>query len=333
MNSLEAGGGQLLAAAPAMRKAIELARRAALVHSTVLVTGETGTGKERVASFIHARSPRSGRPFVKVNCAALPETLIESELFGHERGAFTGADQRRAGRFEQASGGTLLLDEITELSSDTQAKLLRVLQDQEFHRLGGTQLLRTDARIIAATNRPLESWLAEGAFRSDLYYRLNVIGIHLPPLRERPEDVLTLAEGFLAHFAAELERPARRLTNAARDRILGHDWPGNVRELRNVIERAVLMCDASSVDEADLALCEGQPPVEPGGFRLELPEAGISLREIERQAVEEALKRCGYVQKDAARLLKVSRRQLNYAIGRMGLTHPSWRRHRGDVGS
>ena len=332
-DSPQGGGEELLAAAPAMRDAIELARRAARVHSTVLVTGETGTGKERIASFIHARSPRSERPFVKVNCAALPETLIESELFGHERGAFTGADHRRVGRFEQASGGTLLLDEITELSSDTQAKLLRVLQDQEFHRRGGTKLLRTDARIIAATNRPLESWLEEGAFRADLYYRLNVIGIHLPPLRERPEDVLELAEGFLAHFAAELERPARRLTSVARERVRSHDWPGNVRELRNVVERAVLMCDGESLDEADLGLPGDRERPGPGGFRLELPEEGISLREIERTAVEEALKRCDYVQKDAARLLRVSRRQLNYAIGRMGLTHPSWRRHRGDVGS
>lgn len=329
----EQGGERLLAAAPLMRDAIELARRAALAHSTVLITGETGTGKERIAAFIHAQSPRSQRPFVKVNCAALPETLVESELFGHERGAFTGADQRRIGRFEQASGGTLLLDEITELSSDTQAKLLRVLQDQEFHRLGGTDLLRTDARILAATNRDIEAWLADGAFRADLYYRLNVIGIHLPPLRERPEDVLDLAEGFRAHFARELDRPVRCFTDAAMEQIRSHHWPGNVRELRNAVERAVLMCDGSSIGAVDLPL-PGRPEEDPSGvFRLELPKDGISLREIERKAVEEALRRSGYVQKDAARLLRVTRRQLNYAITRMGLTHPTWRRNRGDVDS
>jgi two-component system response regulator HydG len=314
-----------------MQEVVEVARRAALARSTVLITGETGTGKEVIAGFVHAQSPRNQGPFVKVNCAAVPETLLESELFGHERGAFTGADQRRIGRFEQASGGTLLLDEIAELSPATQAKLLRVLQDQEFHRLGGTTLLRTDARILAATNRNLTDWLAEGSFRPDLYYRLNVIGIHLPPLRERPEDVLELAERFREHYAGELDRPVRGFSAGARRRIRGHRWPGNVRELRNAVERAVVMCDSRTISCEDLALSDDGPGEVDGGFRLRLPPDGIALQEIERMAVEEALRRSGYVQKDAALLLRVSRRQLNYAIRRMGLTHPSWRKNRGEV--
>jgi len=320
-----------LASSPLMRDAIELARRVAVANSTVLLTGETGTGKERVASFIHAQSPRRHRPFVKVNCAALPEPLIESELFGHERGAFTGADQRRVGRFEQASGGTLLLDEISELSSDTQAKLLRVLQDQEFHRLGGTELLRTDARILAATNRDLRMGLEDGTFRADLYYRLDVVGIHLPPLRQRPEDIMGLAEGFLTHYARELDRLVRGFTRDAQDHIHRHDWPGNVRELRNVVERAVLMSNGDEVDVADLALFVSREGPERSRFRLELPEEGIALRDIERIAVEEALKRCDYVQKDAAELLQVSKRKLNYAVHKMGLKHPGWRRNKDDT--
>jgi transcriptional regulator with GAF, ATPase, and Fis domain len=326
----ECDSDELIARAPAMLEAVEVARRAARARSTVLITGETGTGKELIAGLVHAHSPRREGPFVKVNCAALPETLLESELFGHERGAFTGADQRRIGRFEQASGGTLLLDEIAELSPPTQAKLLRVLQDQEFHRLGGTALLRTDARVLAATNRNLVDWLAEGSFRPDLYYRLNVIGIHLPPLRERPEDILDLAERFREQYARELDRSARCFSSGARRRIQAHRWPGNVRELRNAVERAVLMCDGSTIEAEDLALSDLGPDELGGGFSLRLPPDGIALEEIERMAVEEALRRSGYVQKDAAQLLRVTRRQLNYAIRRMGLTHPSWRKNRGD---
>ena len=313
-----------------MREVVELARRAAQARSTVLITGETGTGKELIAALVHAESARRDGPFVKVNCAALPETLLESELFGHERGAFTGADQRRVGRFEEASGGTLLLDEIGELSPATQAKLLRVLQDQEFYRLGGTQLLRTDARILAATNRDLDEWLADGSFRRDLYYRLNVIGIHLPPLRDRLEDVTELAEQFRETFARELDRPVRCFSPRAWQRILAHGWPGNVRELRNAVERAVLMCEGESIEEQDLALAKVRSSQAGRPFELDLPPEGIALEEIERMAIEEALRRSDYVQKDAARLLRVTRRQLNYAIRRMGLTHPSWRRNRGD---
>jgi len=321
-------GGPVVAESAAMRSAVEFARRVGPSRATVLIGGETGTGKEVVAGLVHDFSPRSAGPFVKVNCAALPETLLESELFGHERGAFTGADRQRMGRFEQASGGTLFLDEVADMSPATQAKLLRVLQDQEFHRLGGTRPLRTDARIVAATNHELGRAVRSGRFRQDLYFRLNVIGIRLAPLRERPEDALALARVFLQHFGSELGRSRRGFTAAARERIATHPWPGNVRELRNAVERAVLLADGEWVDADDLTPGESMDPSGPRGAGLELPAEGISLADAERQLVLAALRRTGFVQKDAAALLGVTRRKLNYMIGRMGLTHASWRRNR-----
>jgi transcriptional regulator with GAF, ATPase, and Fis domain len=307
----------------ALAAAVELATRVAPTRSTVLLTGETGTGKELLAELIHARSRVRGS-FVKVNCAALPETLLESELFGHERGAFTGADRTRIGRFEQANGGTLFLDEIADMSPATQAKLLRVLQDQEFHRLGGTRALRTNARIVAATNRDLEAAIREGRFREDLYFRLDVIGIRLPPLRERPEDVAGLARHFLAELARALERPLEGFEAGALERLRAHPWPGNVRELRNVVERAALMADGPRIERVDLA-----PAARGARPAAELALEGLTLREAERLLVESALRRSGFVQKRAAQLLGVSRRKLNYIVARLGVTHPSWRRHRG----
>jgi two-component system response regulator HydG len=294
----------------------------------VLITGETGTGKEVVAELIHGLSERASGPFIKVNCAALPETLLESELFGHERGAFTGADRQRIGRFEQATGGTLFLDEIGDMSAVTQAKLLRVLQDQEFHRLGGSRPLRTDARIVAATNQRLEDALREGRFREDLYFRLNVIGIHLPPLRERSEDAVALAQHFLAEFSRELLRPTRGFTDAAMERIRRSRWSGNVRELRNVVERCVLMSDGELIDASQIAVSAPLGEPEGGCLKIEFPPEGLSLDRMERELVLAALEQVGHVQKDAAKLLHVTRRKLNYMIGRMGLTHPSWRRNR-----
>jgi DNA-binding NtrC family response regulator len=318
----------IVAESTAMRDAIDLARRVAPTRSTVLVTGETGTGKEIIAGLIHACSDRSQGSFVKVNCAALPETLLESELFGHERGAFTGADRQRIGRFEQATGGTLFLDEIGDMTSATQSKLLRVLQDQEFYRLGGTRALRTDARIVAATNQDLLRAKREGRFREDLYFRLDVIGIRLPPLRERPEDLVALCDHFLAYFADELGRPVVGYSEAARVRLGTHRWPGNVRELRNVIERAVLMCDGARIGIEDL--CLAVPPDSPleSGLRIQIPPGGVALSQVERELVLAALEQTGYVQKEAARLLHVSRRKLNYMVQRLGVTHPSWRRNR-----
>ena len=324
---------EIVGSSRVLRDATHLARRVAPTRSTVLVTGETGTGKELVASLIHRASPRREGPFVKVNCAALPETLLESELFGHERGAFTGADRRRAGRFEEASGGTLLLDEIGDLSAATQAKLLRVLQDQEFHRLGGTSTLRTDARIVAATNADLEQKRAAGLFREDLYFRLNVIHIHLPPLRERPDDLVDLAHHFLRELRDAPGRAASGFTERALERLRGHAWPGNVRELRNTVERAVLLAPGARIRHTDIVLSgpaarAPRPEGLPG-----LPPDGCSLADVERHLVLEALRRADFVQKDASELLGVSRRKLNYMIRRMGITHRSWRRNRsGEAG-
>jgi DNA-binding NtrC family response regulator len=322
------GAADVVGDSPALRAAVDLARRVAPTRSTVLLTGETGTGKEVLAGLIHRFSPRRDRPLVKVNCAALPETLLESELFGHERGAFTGADRPRIGRFEQASGGTLFLDEVGDMSPATQAKLLRVLQDQEFHRLGGTRILRTDARIVAATNRDLAERVRGGSFREDLLFRLDVIRIELPPLRERAEDVVALAHRFLREFSAQSPRPPRGFSEGALRRLQGHTWPGNVRELRNAIERAVLMAEGVRIRAEDLALCgEGLHPA-PGASAPSASGSPVELHEMERRLVVEALQRMGWVQKDAARVLGVSRRKLNYMVQRMGITHPSWRRNR-----
>jgi DNA-binding NtrC family response regulator len=319
---------EIVGDSPALRAAVDLALRVAPTRSTVLITGETGTGKELIASLIHRSSPRADGPLVKVNCAALPETLLESELFGHERGAFTGADRQRVGRFEQASGGTLFLDEVGDMSPATQAKLLRVLQDQEFQRLGGTRVLRTDARLVSATNQDLETRMREGSFREDLFFRLNVIRIHLPPLRERPDDLLALAHHFLRCFARETGRPLRGFTDEALARIRSHAWPGNVRELHNTLERGVLMAEGPRVDASDLALPSPADEPAAGGWRPELPPGGMSLRELERGLVLEALRRSQFLQKDAAKLLGISRRKLNYMIRRMGITHAGWRRNR-----
>ena len=317
----------LVGESPAFEAAVALARKVAPSRSTVLLTGETGTGKELVAGLIHGLSPRAEGPFVKVNCAALPETLLESELFGHERGAFTGAERTRIGRFEQAHGGTLFLDEIGDMAPTTQAKLLRVLQDREFFRLGGARAIRADVRIVAATNQDLELALRVGRFREDLFFRLNVIRIHLPPLRERPDDAERLAAHFAEQFARELGRGPSMLTPAARARIRAHPWPGNVRELRNAIERAVLLAEGDRIEvgDVDLPAVEARAAAAPC---VEVPPQGIALRTVERELVLAALRRTGYVQKDAAALLRVSRRKLNYMIRRMGITHASWRRNR-----
>ncbi|MCP4039078.1 MAG: sigma-54-dependent Fis family transcriptional regulator [bacterium] len=327
-NQVGAPRDLVVARSASMREAVVTAERVAGIRSTVLLTGETGTGKEVIAGLIHAHSARASGPFVKVNCAALPETLLESELFGHEAGAYTGADRRRIGHFEQASGGTLLLDEIVETSPATQAKLLRVLQDQEFYRLGGTRAQKTRARIIAATNRDLRQALADGSLREDLYYRINVIAIHLEPLRERREDIVPLAEHYLERFARDLGRPCSGLSSGARERLVAYPWPGNVRELCNAIERAVLLCEGTQVAASDIQLRSPDAVGSDGEWRFELPAGGLSLQTVERGLVMAALRRANFVQKDAAQLIGVSKRKLNYMIQRMGVVHPTWRRNR-----
>ncbi len=323
----------IVGSSPALAAAVELVERVAPTRATLLVTGETGTGKELIAGLAHALSPRCEGPFIKVNCAALPDALLESELFGHERGAYTGADRQRLGHFEAANSGTLLLDEIGEMSLTTQAKLLRVLQDQEFHRLGGNQVIRTDVRIVAATNRDLSRAIAQGEFREDLYFRLNVISVHLPPLRERPEDATALAHYFLDYFSREFGASVAGFTDAALARIRQHPWPGNARELRNAVERAVILAAGRAIDAEHIVLSTGMVDAASAAWPERLPPEGMALRDMEQKLVREALSRTGFVQKDAAALLGVSRRQLNYMVQKMGITHPSWRRNREPKGS
>jgi transcriptional regulator with GAF, ATPase, and Fis domain len=318
----------VVAQSAAMREVVATAKRVAAIRSTVLITGETGTGKEVVAGLIHDHSPRGHGSFVKMNCAAVPETLLESELFGHEIGAFTGADREHIGHFEAASGGTLLLDEIVEISPATQAKLLRVLQEQEFYRLGGTRSIATQARIVAATNRDLGSALRSGALREDLFYRLNVIAIHLPPLRDRREDIEPLVRSFARRFACEFGRPTPVVSREGLSTLQAHPWPGNVRELENTIERAVLLCEGDILHAHDLQRSSAPGSADPENWRIELPPGGLSLQTVERALVVAALERADFVQKDAAALIGVSKRKLNYMIERMGLVHPGWRKNR-----
>ena len=300
-----------------MQEVLALAKRVAPSDATVLIRGESGTGKELIARAIHFNSPRASRPLVNLNCAALPAQLLESELFGHEKGAFTGAVAQRKGRFEQADGGSIFLDEIGDLSPTLQVKLLRVLQEREFERVGGNRTLKADVRVLAATHRDLERAMREGAFREDLYYRLNVVTIQIPPLRERREDIPLLLEHFLRKFAEKNRRDVTGLTAAARDVLLKYDYPGNVRELENIVERAILLCRGHVIDLEDLpaTLRPGQRGVaEP--LPKDLP--GV-LADIERQAIESALERSGGVQTQAAEALGISERVLRYKMKKYGL--------------
>jgi transcriptional regulator with GAF, ATPase, and Fis domain len=297
----------------------------------VLLTGETGTGKSLIAGAIHANSPRREGTLVTVNCAALSETLLESELFGHEKGAFTGAHKTREGRFQQAHGGTLFLDEVAEMSPALQAKLLRAIEDQVIYRLGGGREIHVDVRILAATNRDLVREVEEGRFRKDLYYRLAVAPLHIPPLRERRPDVLPLAHRFLKRVAGELNRPVTSLGPEAEQALVAHSWPGNIRELRNVIERAALFSDRPEVAVADLGLY-GAPTGGAGGLEDAAASGGamlvshtLNLAELEKQAIETALERVGWVQKEAAGLLGLSERQMTYRLDKLGITHPKFR--------
>jgi transcriptional regulator with PAS, ATPase and Fis domain len=295
-------------------------------ETTVLITGESGTGKEVVAHLLHEGSRRAGKPFVAINCAALPEQLLESELFGHERGAFTGAITTKIGRLEQAAGGTLFLDEIAEMSPMVQAKFLRVLQEREFQRLGGTRTLRADVRVIAATNRDLAQAIARQQFRDDLYYRLNVFGIQVPPLRERPDDVLLLAQTFLEELGRTMGRPAAGISRDAREWLLAYHWPGNVRELRNAIERAILLCDGGLITREHLPAAVGRPEparadlVVLGDSAAPLPTGGVDLEDVERSFIERALQTARGNKSKAARLLGLTRAQLYSRLEKYSLS-------------
>jgi transcriptional regulator with GAF, ATPase, and Fis domain len=298
----------------------------------VLLLGESGTGKEVAARFVHRGSARRTGPFLALNCAALPEHLLEAELFGYERGAFTGALQSKPGQLEQAGGGTLFLDEVGEMSPSAQAKFLRVLQEREFQRLGGTKVLRTDARIVAATNRDLHKAMQAGVFREDLYYRLNVFAIHLPPLRDRPDDILPLAEAFVAEFGRALGRPPGGISRDARQALLDYHWPGNVRELRNVLERAAILCDGGLITSEHLAVRHTTPsravaaapavaavPVRSAPAPPPTPARPSTLPSIERAMIEKALQDSRFNKSVAAKTLGLTRAQLYVRLRKYGL--------------
>jgi DNA-binding NtrC family response regulator len=302
----------IVGASPPMQKLFEVVLQVAPSRASALITGESGTGKELIAAAIHEHSSRAAGPFVKLHCAALAETILESELFGHERGAFTGAVARRDGRFQQADGGTLFLDEIGEISPATQIKLLRFLQEHEFERVGGNHTIKVDVRIVAATNRDLLARVREGRFREDLYYRLNVVSIEVPPLRARPSDIPLLATHFLKKYAKENNKDINGFTDEALARLARYSWPGNVRELENAIERAVVICRGDAVRPEDLspaivAAAPGQDPAAP-------PIPGSSLAELERYAILKTLEHTGGSTSRAAEILGISPRKIQYRL-------------------
>ena len=283
----------------------------AATNTTVLIRGESGTGKELVAHAIHYNSPRANKPFVKVSCAALPDSLIESELFGYEKGAFTGAEQRKKGRFELAEGGTLFLDEIGDINLTTQVKLLRVLQEREFERLGSTETIKVNVRLIAATNKDMERAIAAGTFREDLYYRLNVFTIFVPPLRERKADLLLLVDHFLEKFSREHRKSIKRISTPAIDMLMSYHWPGNVRELENTLERAVLMCDGQVIHGHHLPPSLQTAEASGTVTRVSLSDA---VAGFEKDLIQDALKTTRGNRAKAARLLDTTERVLNYKV-------------------
>ena len=296
------------------RDVLRKATQVAATDTTVLITGESGTGKEVVARFIHASSARKSGPFVALNCAALPEQLLESELFGYERGAFTSAQQAKPGQVELASGGVLFLDEVSEMSLSAQAKFLRVLQEREFQRLGGTRLLKANIRVVAATNRNLRKAVERGDFREDLFYRLGVFDIQIPPLRERRVDIVPLSETFLQEIGRSFGRPPARLTRDARQALLQYDWPGNVRELRNVLERASILCEGALIDTTHLTLESGARSP-----RNDTTDLGV----VERTTIAKVLQECRGNKTRAARRLGLTRTQLHLRVRKYGLEEPA----------
>jgi DNA-binding NtrC family response regulator len=305
--------GNIIGSSPAMQAVFDVIEQVAPSKASVLITGESGTGKELVAQAIHENGPRARAPFVKLHCAALAETILESELFGHERGSFTGAAGRREGRFKQADGGTLFLDEIGEISPAIQVKLLRFLQERAFERVGGNETLKVDVRIIAATNRDLEAEVAAGRFRGDLYYRLNVVNVEMPPLRARPSDLMALASHFLARFAKENGKAIDGFSEDAVERIGAYRWPGNVRELENVIERAVVLCDTPKLTAKNLPAGVG------ASSRTSVRIPGSTMDEIERHAILATLEACGGKTAQAAQMLDISVRKIQYKMHEYGV--------------
>jgi len=315
---------RIIAVSPAMQNVIKTIKRLSRTDSTILVTGETGTGKSFLSGNIHFNSLRRQKPFIKVNCANIPETLLESELFGHEKGAFTGADKTRTGRFEQADGGTIFLDEFCELGLDLQAKLLRAIEDKAFERLGGNKTIHADTRIIAATNRDIEALVREGNFREDLYYRINVLRIHLPPMRERVQCIEPLALYLLAKLGRSLKKKIDAFAPEVVEMFRQYPWPGNIRQLSNTIERALLMEDDTviRIENISLPKIESLSPPDRQPTSLKLSD------EQEREMISRALEDSLWIQKDAARQLGISPRALNYRINKLGITHARWRKNK-----
>ena len=303
----------LVGTSPSMQKIYNDAQRVAASRATVLITGESGTGQGELARAIHAMSPRADKPLVDLHCAALAESVLESELFGHEKGSFTGADRRRVGRFELADGGTLFLDEVGEIPPSIQVKLLKVLQERTLERVGGNEPVRVDVRLIAATNRDLSADMKSGRFREDLYYRLNVVNIEMPPLRVRGTDVLLLAQHFLQKFAAENRKTVEGFTERAQNRLLAARWEGNVRALENAIERAVVMCHSARIDEPDIPI---EASLEPRG---ELRVPGASMQELERYAILKTLEAVNGSTSRAAEILGIGTRTIQYRLQAYGM--------------
>jgi len=302
----------------AMQKLFETLTLVAPSEATVLIYGESGTGKELIANAIHQNSPRSARPFIKVNCAALPETLLESELFGHEKGSFTGAIARKQGRFQLADKSSIFLDEIAEMAPATQAKILRVLQEREFEPIGSTHTLKTDTRIIAATNRELKEEIQAGRFREDLYYRLNVVTVEVPPLRERHEDIPLLADFFLKQYATKNHKLVKGFTPRAMDLLMRHDWPGNVRELENVVERSVIMTRGDMIIPMDFPEALQDLDLAAGEKHVDI-RPGRSLKEVEKDMILRTLEETGGNRTHTAKILGISRRTLQLKLKEYGI--------------
>jgi len=334
----------IIAKAPAIRRVINTIKKVCKTDSTILIGGETGTGKSFLAGAIHFNSHRKKRPFVDISCANIPETLLESELFGHEKGAFTGAAKTRIGRFEQANEGTVFLDEIGDLTPALQSKFLHFLENRTFQRLGGSKTIHSDVRIIAATNKNLEQEIRSGRFREDLYYRINVINIFLPPLKERMEDIEELASYFLKRHCRDIKKDIRGFHPDVLEMFKRYHWPGNIRELSNVIERGILLSEDTIIKKDSITLgnnilpCLLPPvPAQQTGSRhrqafehTEPSKTGPStqsLADIERKAIIEALEKCLWIQKDAAEKLGISKRTINYKIKKLGIRHPRWRKN------
>ncbi len=316
----EYGIDRIIGKSQCMQELFEVIERVAESSaSTVFLRGGSGTGKDLVARVIHYNSDRAPKPFMDITCTALSETLLESELFGHERGAFTDAKNTKKGLFELADGGTIFLDEVGDMPPGLQAKLLRFLEERTFRRVGGTNEISVDVRVIAATNRDIEQAISEGQFRSDLMYRLNVIPIHLPPLRERGEDVSLIAKHFITRFSSEFRKPITRVDDKALDKLDGYAWPGNVRELRNAIERAVLLAKSDVISAEDFVLGHAEQSGLSADGGVCLPASGVDLREMENGLIRQALARTGNNQTQAAKLLGLSRDAFRYRLEKLGL--------------